>query len=163
MKNLALFLLFVPGFIMAQDCKLVKQTDPYTKQQTISTGFIPLQGGSLTIDASKPEIDLLFSLKGVNKCFTDASTAAIYFEGTKAKQTQRNSGSMNCEGLFHFIFRNGATAPPLLRKMATVRIEKIIFTGNDKTETIITLNPDQQLAVMALTDCIIKEAPALLK
>ena len=164
MKAIILAIFSLPFFCQAQDtCKLKNHTDPYTKLKVLSTGFIPLQGGSLNIHATKPEIDLLFSLKGVNKCFTDASTAAIYFVGTKAKQTQRNSGSMNCEGLFHFIFRNGPTANVLLRKMATVKIEKIIFTGNNKTETIVTLTPEQQQAVMALTNCIINQAPSLLQ
>ena len=159
---LAIFLLPLAG--QAQDtCKLKNHTDPYTKLRVLSTGFIPLQGGSLNIDATKPEIDLLFSLKGVNKCFTDASTAAIFFVGSKAKQTQRNSGTMNCEGLFHFNFRNAATPQQLLRKMASTRIEKIIFTGNGKTETTITLTPEQQATVMALTNCIITQAPSLLQ
>ena len=130
MKVIFLAIFFFPIIIQAQDsCKLKNHTDPYTKLRVLSTGFIPLQGGSLNIDATKPEIDLLFSLKGVNKCFTDASTASIFFVGTKAKQTQRNSGTMNCEGLFHFIFRNQATPQQLLRKMATTRIEKIVFVG----------------------------------
>lgn len=164
MKYLTLLFAFLPVFAFSQqECQLIRETDPYTKQKTISTGFIDLQGASLTIDASKPEIDLLFTLKGLDKCFTDASTAAIFFEGTKTRQTQRNNGSMNCEGLFHFIFRNGTTAPLLLRKMATQKIQKIVFTGNDKLETVVTLDADQQLAVMTLTACIIKEAPTLLQ
>lgn len=147
----------------AQDCKLIKQQDPYTKLETISTGFIELGGGSLSIDASKPEIDLLFSVKGVNKCFSDQSSAAIFFVGSKAKQTQRNSGTMNCEGLFHFIFRNTATPASFLRKMSTQPIEKIVFTGNDNVQTTITLDPEQQQAVMQLTACMIKESPTLIK
>jgi len=164
MKAIFLAIFFLPLLSQAQDsCKLKNHTDPYTKLRVLSTGFIPLQGGSLNIDATKPEIDLLFSLKGVNKCFTDASTAAIFFVGSKAKQTQRNSGTMNCEGLFHFIFRNQATPQALLRKMASTKIEKIIFTGNGKTETTITLTPEQQAAVMTLTNCIITQAPSLLQ
>ncbi len=158
-----LLLIIAIGPLMgrAQDCKLIRHTDPYTKLTTLSTGFIPLEGASLSIDASKQEMDLFFSVSGTDKCFTDASTAAVYFVGSKAKQTQRNNGSMNCEGLFHFIFRNTATPHFLLRRMATTAVEKIVFTGNNKTETIVTLTPEQQQSVMQLTACIIKEAPSL--
>ena len=164
MKAIFLAIFLIPLISQAQDtCKLKNHTDPYTKLRVLSTGFIPLQGGSLNIDATKPEVDLLFSLNGVNKCFTDASTASIFFVGTKAKQTQRNNGTMNCEGLFHFIFRNQATPQVLLRKIASTRIEKIVFVGNGKTETTITLTPEQQQAVMTLTNCIITQAPSLLQ
>lgn len=163
MKYLFYCLLLLSSTANAQDCKLIRQTDPYTKLTTLSTGFIPLQGASLTIDASKPEIDFLFSLNGVNKCFTDGSMAAIFFAGTKMKLTQRNGGSMNCEGLFHFIFRNSATAPVLLRKFATQKVEKFVFTGNDKAETIVTLTAEQQELLMQLSSCMAKEAPTLLQ
>lgn len=87
MKYLTLLFALLPVFAFSQqECQLIRETDPYTKQKTISTGFIALQGASLTIDASKPEIDLLFTLKGLDKCFTDASNAAIFFEGTKTSR-----------------------------------------------------------------------------
>jgi hypothetical protein len=163
MKFVLLLILAMPLTLLAQDCKLIKETDPYTKERTISTGFIPLTGASLSIDARKDEVDLLFSVLGADRCFTDASTAAIFFVGSKVKQSQRNGGSMNCEGLFHIIFRNTATPAPFLRKMATQKIEKIIFTGTDKKEITISLDPDQQQVVMELAACIVKEAPALLQ
>jgi hypothetical protein len=162
MKHIFLIFLLVPVFSQAQICKLTRKADPYTKLQTISTEFIPLEGGSLSMDASRQEIDLLFTLSGVDKCFTDASTAMIFFAGIKLKLTQRNNGSMNCEGLFHFIFRNAVNPPILLRKLSTLKVEKIIFTGNDKKETTVTLTPEQQQVVMDLAACIIKEAPSLL-
>ena len=163
MKYLFVFLLSIPLLSLSQECKLIRQTDPYTKLKTVSTGFISLQGASLSIDASKPEIDFIFTLKGLNKCFSDASTAAIFFAGSKVKLTQRNSGSMNCEGIFHFIFRNGAIAPVLLRKLSTTKVDKILFTGNDKTETLITLTPEQQQILLDASACIAKEAPGLLQ
>lgn len=162
--RILLFFILIPMASKAQDsCTLIRQMDPYTKLKTISTGFIPLNGASITIDASKPEVDVLFSLKGQNKCFTDASTAAIYFVGTKVKLTERNDGTMNCEGLFHFIVRNTATPQVLLRKLATQKIEKILFTGNDKVETLIVFTPEQQEAVMKLAACINRDAPTLLQ
>lgn len=164
MKKPILFLLIaLPLASLAQDCKLIKQTDVYTKEKTISTGFIPLDRASLSIDATKTEIDFLFSLMGPDKCFTDDSHAAIFFVGTKMRQTQRNNGSMNCEGLFHFVFLNRNTTPTLLKKLSTQKIEKIVFTGNNKTETIITFTPEQQQIVMDLAACIVKEAPSLLQ
>jgi hypothetical protein len=146
----------------AQDCKLIKETDPYTKLTRYSTGFIELEGASVTIDANKQEIDVFFTIEGANKCFTDASMAAIWFEGSKAKLSQRNSGSMNCEGFFHFIFRNQASAPSFLKKIASQKIEKIVFTGNNKAETKVTLSPQQQQHLIELMACLLKDAPSLL-
>lgn len=163
MKQALLALLFLfPVLLRAQDCKLNRDKDIYTHELKLSTGFIQLDGASLTIDATKPEVDMLFSIEGTDKCFTDASTANIFFEGTKMKFSQRNGGTMNCEGLFHFIFRNGNTYPMLLQKFSTLKIEKIVFVGNDKKETTITLTPPQQQQVMAFTACMLKEAPSLL-
>jgi hypothetical protein len=166
MKPIFLTFLLFPALLRAQDslnCKLAHKVDPYTKLQTISTEFIPLEGASLSMDANKQEIDLLFTISGPDKCYTDASTAMIFFAGSKQKLSQRNNGSMNCEGIFHLIFRNGTTAPILLRRLAAAKVEKILFTGNDKKETIVTLTPEQQQVVMELAACMIKEAPTLVK
>lgn len=162
MKYIILSLFLIPFFGQAQDCKLIRDKDVYTKELKLSSGFIQLDGASLTIDATKPEIDMLFSIEGTDKCYTDASTANIFFEGTKMKFTQRNGGTMNCEGLFHFIFRNGNSYPVVLQKFAALKVEKIVFIGNDKKETTVTLTPPQQQMVMALTACVLKEAPSLL-
>jgi hypothetical protein len=172
MKYIFLLCFSLPLFASAQpatkdsvvkDCKLIHETDPYTKAKKISSGFIPLEGGQLNFDATKAEIDLLFSLPGADRCFSDASTASVFFVGTKVKQTQRNNGSMNCEGLFHFIFRNGVTPQVLMRKLATMKVEKVVFTGNDKKEFVITLTSEQQQMVMDVAGCINKEAVGLLK
>jgi hypothetical protein len=163
MKYLLTFLLFISLQADAQDCKLIRETDAYTKELRISTGFMQLEGATLSIDANKQEIDFLFSIAGDDKCYTDASVAAIFFEGTKLKVTQRNAGSMNCEGFFHFIFKNGANGPQLLKKMSTQKVAKIIFTGNNKTETTITLSPEQQQILMDLSACMLKDAPTLVK
>lgn len=172
MKYTFLLCLAFPLFSSAQtavkdsavkDCKLIRETDPYTKEKKVSSGFIPLEGAQVNFDVNKAEVDILFSVRGADKCFTDASNAYIYFVGSKLKQTQRNNGSMNCEGLFHFIFRNTATPSLLLRKLATMKVEKIVFTGNDKKETTVTLTEDQQQLVMDLAGCINREAVLLLK
>src|SRR5690349_8049875 len=64
-----------PKDSLVKDCKLIRETDPYTKEKKISTGFIPLEGGQVNIDVSKAEVDILFSVRGADKCFSDASNA----------------------------------------------------------------------------------------
>lgn len=163
MKKLLFVVCFLPLFAAAQECKLIHATDPYTKLKTVSTGFMTMEGASLTIDASKTEVDIFFTLSGADKCFTDASTAAIFFEGGKQKMSQRNTGSMNCQGYFHIVSRNTATPSLLLRKLAEKKVEKILFTGNNKTETTVTLTPEQQKILFDLANCMLKEAPLLLQ
>lgn len=163
MKQVLIFAFLVPLFLAAQDCKLTKETDPYTKETKLSTGFIFIDGGSVTIDADSKEIDVLFSIEGVDKCFDNNSLAAIFFEGTKTKMTSRNGGTMNCEGLFHFVFKNTTLTPAVLQKMMTLKITHIIFTGNNKKETKVTIGPTEQQALMALTTCLVNEAKTLIK
>lgn len=163
MKLFFLILFLFPLWLSAQDCKLKRTTDPYTKEIKLSTGFIVLQGASLSIDADSKEIDFFFSIEGSDKCFTDASTATVFYEGTKMKANFRNNGTMNCEGFFHIIFKNGAATSALLQRLITQKIVNIIFTGNNKTQTTIGLNTEQRQAIMSLGDCLIKEAKTLLK
>ncbi len=161
MKFISVSLLFFSHLLNAQDCKLLKETDSYTKISKLSTGFISLQGASLNIEADNKEIDFFFAVR--DKCFNDASTVFIFFEGSKIKTTYRNSGSMNCEGYFHFIFKNGTTTPTVLKKLATQKVASFIFTGNDNKATTVSLLPDQQTDLMHLTNCIIEESKALIK
>jgi hypothetical protein len=163
MKYLLAFALLFPLGISAQDCKLHRETDPYTKETKISTGFIQLEDGSVTIDGDATEIDVFFSLEGSDKCFDNSSTAAIFFEGTKVKMSMRNSGSMNCEGFFHFTFKNTPATNYQLQKFSTQKLASIIFTGNNKKETKITLTPGQQQTFLSLTTCLVNEAKKLIK
>lgn len=161
-------LLLTPFFALAQDstainCKLINSTDPYTKETKLSTGFIYLKGASVTIDADSKEIDVLFSIEGIDKCFDNNSTAAIFFEGVKTKMTSRNGGTMNCEGLFHFIFRNTALTTTILQKMMTQKINHIVFTGNGKKESIVTVKPETQQQLMDQATCLVNEAKSLIK
>jgi hypothetical protein len=146
---------------VAQECKILRETDPYTKETKISSGFINLQGGVLSIDADIKEIDFFFEVTG--KCFNDASTIFIFLEGSKIKTTYRNTGSVNCDGYFHFKFKNGTTTPTVLQKMATQKTVQFIFTGSDKKETIVSLLPEDQKIVMEATACIVAEAKTLIK
>lgn len=163
MKVLSVICFLLPVWLQAQDCKLKKTTDPYTKEVRLSTGFISLQGASLSIEADNKEIDFFFSMDGKEKCFNDASTAAVSYEGTKMKGTFRNGGSMNCDGFFHILFRNGTATPTLLQRLITQKITSILFTGDNKTLTTITLSPEEQQKIMSWGDCLIKEAKTLIK
>src|SRR5258705_12168933 len=106
MKYSLIIAVLFPLFLGAQDCKIKRTTDPYTKEVRLSTGFMQLDGASLSIEADGKEIDFFFSMDGKEKCFTDASTAVIIYEGTKMKGSFKNGGPVNCEGIFHIIFRN---------------------------------------------------------
>ena len=155
--------LFSPLIGWSQDCKLKKETDPFTKETKISSGFIRLQGASVTVDADKSEIDILFSMDGTDKCFDNSSTAAIFFEGTKLKMTTRNSGSMNCEGLFHFTVKNTPSTASLLQKLSTQKLNNIVFTGNTKQQTTLRLTPEQQQTFMTFANCVATEAKTLIR
>ena len=166
MKGIASIFLLLPLFINAQDstaavCKLIRETDPYTKEVRLSSGFMSLQGATLTIDADNKEIDFFFVID--NKCFEDESTVFIFFEGNKAKTTYRHTGSMNCDGYFHFIFRNGLSTPAVLQKLATQPVAHFIFTGNDKKAVTVDLLPAQQKALMDITACLIAESKTLIR
>lgn len=163
------FLVLLPLVNMAQDttkpaCKLIKEIDPFTKQTKLSTGFIYVDGGSVTVDADSKEIIVLFSLDGPLKCFDDNSTADVYFEGIKSKMLARNQGTMNCEGLFQFVFRNTKGNPTtLLQRMSTKKITHIIFTGNGYKPVTVSIGPKEQEMIMNLTACLITEGKELVK
>jgi hypothetical protein len=163
MRNILLALLLFPFFSKAQDCKLNREVDPFTKEVKISTGFIPLDGGSVTIDATKAEIDFLFSIEGADRCYDNNSMAMVFFEGTKFKLSTRNGGSMNCEGLFHFIFRNTASLPSMLTKMTTQKINHIVFTGNNKKVSTMNLSAADQQLFMTLAVCLVDASKELIK
>ena len=163
MKFPLIIIFLMPLFSGAQDCKLNKETDPFTKETRISTGFLPLDGGSVTIDADAREIDMLFTIEGADRCYDNNSMAAIVFDGTKLKLNSRNGGSMNCEGLFHFIFRNTAATTSVLNKLMTQKVNHIVFTGNNKKEATINLTAVDQQAFMTLATCLVNEAKTLIK
>ncbi|HEV7781832.1 MAG TPA: hypothetical protein VGO58_11245 [Chitinophagaceae bacterium] len=166
MKKLfiACCILLIANCLPAQDtCKLIRETDPYTKQTKLSTGFIYFDGGSLTIDADSKEIDFLFSIEGADKCFDNNSIAAIFFEGVKTKMSNRNGGTMNCEGLFHFIFKNTPSTTGILQKLITQKINHIVFTGNNKKESTLTIGPVEQETLRTLGTCLVNEAKTLIR
>ena len=149
-------------FAAAQDCKVLREEDLFTRQIRLSSGFLELTGASVTVDADKKEIDLLFSFK-TNRCFDDGCTATVFFAGTKSKLLLRNAGTMNCEGLFHFIFRNGTTVNYQLKKMATTTVGQIVFTDRDQKLIPVNLDEPQQRAFMKALQCVTDEAVKLLQ
>jgi hypothetical protein len=159
---LVVCILFSHFLTLGQDeCKLVKEADPYTKEIKLSSGFISLQGGTVTIDADNKEIDFFFVIN--DKCFDNLSTVFIYFDGSKIRTTYSNAGNMNCTGYFHFKYRNSATTQTVMKKMATQKTAQFVFKGTDKKETIISLLPEQQEIFMKAVACMAAEAPKLIK
>ena len=166
MKNRAELLIpvmvyFLPLLSFSQDCVIQREEDPYTKEIKLTTGFMNLRNATLSIQADSREIDFLFVINGKEKCFSDASTASVFFEGTKVKTNFRNGGSMNCDGFFHFIFKNQAVTPSSLQKLATEKITSILFKGNDKVESQITFSTEQQQMLKHLVGCLVDEAKTL--
>src|SRR5687768_11882353 len=131
MKQLLACLLLLPAFSFAQDCNLKKTKDQFSQEPKLSTGFVPFSAISLSIDADSKEIDFLFSInnKSEEKCFDDASTISFVFDG-KQKANFRNTGTMNCQGLFHVTFKNVATTPSPLQRLSSKKITSIMLTGN---------------------------------
>lgn len=117
----------------------------------------------MTIDADQREIDILFTINGIEKCFDNNSTAWIFFEGVKTKLTSKNGGTMNCEGLFHFIFKNTTSSNNVLQKLMTLRTDHIVFTGNNKKESTITIKEVDREKFIATISCTVEEAKKLIK
>jgi hypothetical protein len=166
MRLIATLFLFAPIFASAQEieCKVKKTTDPYTKEAKVSSGAIKLDGATLTIHADSKEIDFFFTMDAKEKCFNDQSTAVVLYESkNRLKANFRNAGTMNCDGFFHFIFRNTVSTPSLLQKLITQKIISIQFTDTNKGQIMLNLSPEQQDAIISKADCLMKEAKKLIK
>ena len=161
--SLLVLLTLIPLFSVSQDCDIQREPDPYTKELKLTTGFINLKNAKLSIQADSREIDFFFVISGNDKCFSDAATATVFFEGSKVKLSVRNSGSMNCDGFFHFVFKNQAVAPSSLKRMASQKITGILFAGNEKNATQVSLTNDQQIFLMNNISCLVEEAKTLLR
>jgi hypothetical protein len=163
MKYLFLFISLVPLSLLAQDCSLKKGKDPITSKTTLSTGFIELPGTTLSIDINSKEIDFFFVLdsKAV-KCLDEETEAEFVFEGGKLKSEFKNAGSMNCDGIFHIIFKNSAYTPSQLTKMASKKIISIQIKGSSPKPFVISLSADQQQNLMNQIACVTKDAKTVL-
>lgn len=163
-KQLLVCLLLIPAISFGQDCNLKKTKDQFSQEPKLSTGFVPFSAVSLSIDADSKEIDFLFSInnKSEEKCFDDASTISFVFDA-KQKANFRNTGTMNCQGLFHVTFKNLATTPGPLQRLASKKITSIMLTGNNKTVTTISLGEAQQKQLADMISCLVNEAKTLIK
>ena len=164
-KWLVIFLLF-PVASFAQDtCGLKKAKDPFTNVTKLTTGFKSFTSNagnvSISADATPTEIDFFIWVKADGKCFDLESTAFMVWEGKRSKATFHNSGSMNCEGAFHFNFKNTATPNSWLRKMMAKKVATIKLTGNNNVETTITLTEEQKVVFQRMVTCIVNEGQAL--
>lgn len=169
MKYIFAAIFLLPLGLFAQDCTLKKQIDKFSNEPKVTSGLFPIGSGTArimaSIEATASEIDLLFVLSngGEQKCFDDQSSAIVSYDSTRLKTTYRNSGSMNCEGLFHFTFRNTPVPASNLKKLSTTKVNTIRFTGNDKSVTEVVLTEEDKVKLMDLAGCIIREAQALQK
>jgi hypothetical protein len=163
MKYFLFFIGLLPLAARAQECQLTKGKDPITSKPTLSTGFIELQGNTLSIDVNSKEIDFFFVLANpAVKCLNEETEVTVNYEGGKLKTEFRNSGSMNCDGIFHIIFKNSMYTPPNLTKMASKKIVSITLTGSTPKPFIIHLTPEQQQLLMNTISCVTKEAKTVL-
>lgn len=169
MKNILIAVLFfLPFCTKAQDsCQLKKETDVFTHQTKISTGFTPFIANgvqlSISIDATNTDIDFFLWFTGMQKCFDEASTLQVNFEGDRYKLNLRNTGSMNCEGAFHFSFKNTATTPSQLQRFLDKKISSFHITGPNKTITDVSFSAEQKQTLMRMAACAVRDSKTLLK
>ena len=169
MKNIftaALFLL--PFFALAQDtCQLKTSTDPFTHQTKISTGFRPFTTNgvqlSISVDATPTEIDFFLWFTKDQKCFDEASTIQVNFEGDRYRLNLKNTGSMNCQGAFHFSFKNSANTPPQLQRLLDKRVSSLRITGPNKTITEVSFSEEQKAQLLRMASCVVRDSKTLLK
>jgi hypothetical protein len=167
MKTLLFTIILLPLFSSAQDsCKLKKETDPFSHQTKISTGFVPFVSNgvqlSISVDATSTDIDIFLWLKD-GKCFDDQSSVQVNYEGDRSKGNFRNTGSMNCEGAFHFTFRNTASTPGTLNRMTTARIASLKITDSNKKITEVSFNEEQKQQLLRMISCVVREGKTLIK
>jgi len=169
MKNICIAILFLlPFFASAQDtCQLKKTTDPFTHQTKISSGFIPFTANgvqlSISVDATPTEIDFFLWFTKDQKCFDEASTIQLNFEGDRYKLNLRNAGSMNCQGAFHFSFKNSANTPPQLQRLLDKRVNSLRVTGPNKTITDVSFSEEQKAQLFRMASCVVRDSKTLLK
>lgn len=154
--------LLAPRFSGAQDCTLIRETDPYTRSTSLSTGYHKWKGGSVTLDATRPEIDWMIEVGAGNLCFDDESTIQVFFKGTKLKLLFRNSGTVNCEGLLHVLFKNSPTTNYQLSKLSTLPIERILVTNAAEKSWAIEPDAEQQARWIRAAGCLVEESKKLL-
>lgn len=167
-KIWAVSLFLFPLFGFAQDtCRLKTTTDAFTHQTKISTGFVAFSPNgsplSISIDASSSDIDFFLWFTGGQKCFDESSTIQINFEGDRYKQNFKNTGSMNCQGAFHFSFKNTATTPSQLQRLIDKKINSFHLTGPNKTITDVSFSAEEKQKLSRMVSCVVRDSKALKK
>lgn len=118
------------------------------------------------MDAGKLEIDWMIEVGNGNLCFDDNAEIQVFFEGSKQRLMLRNSGTMNCEGLLHVIFKNGTSTNYQLSKLATTPIQRIVVLKSNqsdkKEQWAIEPTPDQRVRWMKSVSCLVTESKSLL-
>jgi hypothetical protein len=168
MKTILTAVFAIPLLASAQDsCQLRKETDAFTHQTKISTGFItfPYKDGSLSIsiDATSSDIDFFLWFTSDSKCFDDASTIQVNYDGDRIKGNFKNGGSMNCEGAFHINFKNTPSTPGTLQRLTDKKISSLHIVGPNKTFTDVTFTDEQKAKLMKMAGCVVRESKTLLK
>lgn len=169
MKRLFILALFLPFAAAAQQCDIKTEKDQFTQLPKLTTGFIPFGQGLnrflLSIDATKTEVDFFFALNSGSegRCFNDASIATVVYDGGRIKANFRNTGSMNCEGLFHFSFRNTTITPSALNKLSTTKLVSIKWVDSNKKEIVYEFTDEEKALFMERVGCLIKESKTLLQ
>ncbi len=169
MKMLLVLMLSFPIITFSQECKIKKQSDPYTKETKLSTGFKTFSGGLtrtlVSVDATKSDIEIIFSVNAgaEGKCFDNSSSATLLYEGGKLKGNFKNNSTMNCEGLFSITFRNVATTPTTLKNLASRKVLSIKLTGNAKQVTDLALSEAEQELFKQMVTCLVEESKTLLQ
>jgi hypothetical protein len=166
MKVIISLFLLLPLAGFAQECSYKKLVDKFSQETYYSSGFMNYSGVkgekiSFSIEADSKEVRLLFSLPG--NCFNDQSTAVISFDGSKSKSTSKNSTAMNCDGIFTAVFRNTATTPFALQKVASQKLHNIIFTGSNGQKVELLLKAEEKDLLLERASCIVNEAKALIR
>lgn len=166
MKKLFLPFFLFPFISVAQDCRLKKTVDQFTHETKLSTGFQNFSNNGLTVsisaDATSKEIDFFVWVKGDGKCFGPESTANVVFEGERARTLLRNAGSQNCDGAFHFTFKNTPAPASWLNRMATKKIATITLTGSDKKEMVLKFSEEQKDLFQSMAVCMTTEGKTLI-
>jgi hypothetical protein len=160
MKFLFSLLFFIPLLLHAQDCSIKTEKDQFTQQERLTTGFMQFTNCRLSVTADPKELDFFIAVPN-GKCFDDASTLSIVFDDGRTKATFRNSGSMNCEGFFHFTLRNTPTSNSNLQRLETKKVRSFVLTNGNVITTIL-FNENQQQQLQTAVGCLSKEAKTLL-
>jgi len=163
MKYILFCICLLPMALTAQDCNLKKGMDDITSKLNLSTGFIELQGNTLSIDISSKEIDFFFVLNNTAvKCLNEETELTVTYEGGKFKTEFKNSGSMNCDGIFHLIFKNSAYTNSQLQRLAAKKIISMQFSGSSPKPYVVSFTPEQQQMLQQTINCVIKESKTVL-